>query len=208
MKLMFSQSFSVTNLCGARGGLWLFDGLTFALQPGEALVVRGANGAGKSTLLRILAGLLSPADGSIVYGDRDEQSLPLHFLGHTNAIKSGLTVEQNIRFWAAFAGLGAAEGEAAVDAAADAFDLDLLRDLPARYLSAGQKRRLALARLIASPAPLWLLDEPTTALDTRSTSLFEQAVAEHRRMGGVAVIATHQDLSVPDGQFLEMEVRP
>jgi heme exporter protein A len=202
---MFSQSFTVTDLCGARGGFWLFEGLTFALQPGEALLVRGANGAGKSTLLRILAGLLSPADGTIAYGLTDEQPPPLHFLGHTNAIKSGLSVEQNIQFWAEFAGVEASAQDEAIDATLDAFNLDGLRDLPARYLSAGQKRRLALARLVASPAPLWLLDEPTTALDTASTSLFEQAIQAHRKVGGMAIIATHQELSVPGAQSLNLE---
>lgn len=202
---MFFQSFSVTGLCGARGDLWLFEGLSFGLGPGEALLIRGANGAGKSTLLRILAGLLSPASGSVTYGADGEAPPPLHFLGHANAIKLGLTVEQNARFWTAFANVPAAGRQDAVDAALDAFNLDALRDLPARYLSAGQKRRLALSRLVASPAPLWLLDEPATALDAASTALFEQAVAAHRAQGGMAVIATHQELSVPVAQALTLE---
>jgi heme exporter protein A len=204
---MYSQSFSVSELCGARGDLWLFEGLSFSLQPGEALLIRGANGAGKSTLLRILSGLLSPADGSISYGTAGAEPPPLHFLGHANAIKLGLTVEQNASFWAAFAGVPATEQQDAIDAALEAFNLDALRDMPARYLSAGQKRRLALSRLTASPAPLWLLDEPATALDTASTALFERAVAAHRARGGMAVIATHQELSVPDAQALTLEAR-
>ncbi len=202
---MFSQSFSVTDLCGARGGFWLFEGIGFALHPGDVLLVRGANGAGKSTLLRILAGLLSPADGGITYGNANEQTPPLHFLGHTNAIKAGLTVAENIRFWAAFAGVGPEAQAHDAETALDAFNLQPLRDLPARYLSAGQKRRLALARLLASPAALWLLDEPTTALDTASVALFEQAIAVHCANGGMAVIATHQALSVPNAQSLNLD---
>ena len=165
-------------------------------------MVRGPNGAGKSTLLRILAGLLEPADGTVTYGSSDENVPPLHFLGHANAIKLGLTVEQNARFWAAFSGMQGSLIEPQIDAALTAYDMDELRDMPARYLSAGQKRRLALSRLAASPAPLWLLDEPTTALDTFSAGLFEQAVAAHRTMGGIAVIATHQEIAVPDAQEL------
>lgn len=202
---MYSQSFSVSDLCGARGDLWLFEGISFALQPGEILLIRGANGAGKSTLLRILAGLLSPADGSINYGSAGEEPPPLHFLGHANAIKLGLTVEQNASFWVAFAGVPATDRQDAIDAALEAFNLSVLRELPARYLSAGQKRRLALSRLATSPAALWLLDEPTTALDAASTALFERAVAAHRAQGGMAVIATHQELSVPHAKALTLE---
>lgn len=196
--------FSAAGLCGARGGFYLFEELSFELTGGDALLVRGPNGAGKSTLLRILAGLMPPAGGAVHFAGQGEERPPLHYLGHANAIKLGLTVEQNIRFWAGFAPGGAASVDDALEDALDAFDLDRLRDLPARYLSAGQKRRLALARLMASPAPLWLLDEPVTALDARSVGLFEAAVARHREIGGMAVVATHQDLTMPGADDLNL----
>lgn len=195
---MYSETFSAALLSGARGGFVLFEGLSFDLAPGGAMMLRGPNGAGKSTLLRILAGLMPPAGGAVRFGALAEDPPPRHYLGHANAIKLALTAEENVRFWAGFAGPGAVPLEERTDGALDAFDLDGLRDLPARYLSAGQKRRLALARLAASPAPLWLLDEPVTALDAGSVRLFEAAVAAHRRAGGIAIIATHQDLAVPD----------
>ena len=188
-------------------GTHVLDNISLTICAGAFVTLVGSSGVGKSTLLRILAGLLSPAEGSIRYGAAGEEQLPLHFLGHANAIKLGLTVEQNASFWAAFASVPATEQQDAIDAALEAFNLDALRDMPARYLSAGQKRRLALSRLTASPAPLWLLDEPATALDTASMALFERAVTAHRARGGMAVIATHQELSVPDAQALTLEAR-
>lgn len=201
---MYAAIFSAAGLCGARGGFYLFEDLSFELTGGDALLVRGPNGAGKSTLLRILAGLMPPAGGAVRFASQGEERPPRHYLGHANAIKLGLTVEQNIRFWAGFAPGGGTSLDETLEGALDAFDLDELRDLPARYLSAGQKRRLALARLMASPAPLWLLDEPVTALDTRSVGLFEAAVARHREIGGMAVVATHQDLNMPRSDVLKL----
>jgi heme exporter protein A len=201
---MYAATFSTAGLSGARGGFYLFEDLSLVLVAGDALLVQGANGTGKSTLLRILAGLMPPADGAVRFAGPGEEPPLRHYLGHSNAIKAGLTVEQNIRFWAGFAARRDAAVEDALEDALDAFDLDELRDLPARYLSAGQKRRLALARLLASPAPLWLLDEPVTALDTRSVGLFEAAVARHRQGGGMAIIATHQDLVMPGAADLNL----
>lgn len=201
---MYAATFSTAGLSGARGGFYLFEDLNLELAAGDALLVRGPNGAGKSTLLRILAGLMPPAGGVVHFAGPDEEPPARHYLGHTNAIKAGLTVEQNVRFWASFAANGETAVEDALEDALDAFDLDELRDLPARYLSAGQKRRLALARLMASPAPLWLLDEPVTALDTRSVGLFEAAVAHHRSVGGMAIVATHQDLAMPGAADLNL----
>lgn len=201
---MYSETFSVVDLSGERGGFVLFDSISFDLAPGGAMVLRGANGAGKSTLLRILAGLMPPADGAVHFGAEAAVPPARHYLGHANAIKTGLTVAQNVRFWADFSSESRERREDAADTAIEAFRLEALRDSPARYLSAGQKRRLALARLLASPAPLWLLDEPATALDRRSVSLLEQAVADHRRIGGLAILATHQDLIMPDALDLTL----
>ena len=201
---MYCESFSAVDLCGARGDQWLFEGVTFALTPGDALLVRGPNGAGKSTLLRILAGLLPPADGETRYGFDSDRPPPLHFVGHANAIKQGLSVEKNAWFWARNAGLSRAAAAERLDTALAAFGLAGLRDVPARFLSAGQKRRLALARLLASPAALWVLDEPTTALDASSVALVEQALATHRAAGGMAVVATHQPLALPGAALLTL----
>ena len=209
---MFAATISAAGLSGARGGFYLFEDLRVALSPADALLVRGPNGAGKSTLLRILAGLMPPATGTVSFTGPDDEPPPLHYLGHANAIKSGLTVEQNIRFWAGFTARRPVSPahtlEDTLDDALDAFDLDHLRDLPARYLSAGQKRRLALSRLVASPAPLWLLDEPVTALDGHSVALFEAAVARHRGLGGMAIVATHQDLAIPGAATLSLASVP
>jgi heme exporter protein A len=209
----YSQRFHAQGLTGVRNGHCLFENIAFSLAPGAALLVTGPNGAGKSTLLRILAGLLPPAagrsmlirDGSTAddgVQDEADSGLRLVYVGHANAIKAGLSVAQNVRFWAELAGGGAAERRDRGEAALAAFDLTDLADLPARYLSAGQKRRLALSRLVAMPAALWLLDEPSTALDAGSVALLEAAVGAHRTGGGIAVIATHQDLSVPGAERL------
>src|SRR6185312_205291 len=154
------------NLSCVRGGREVFTGLSFAVAGGEALVVTGRNGAGKSSLLRTIVGLVRLAAGKIVLdqGQADatiaEQA---HYLGHLDAIKPSLSVGENLIFWASYLGRG---GD--VTAALEAVDLAPLADLPAAYLSAGQKRRLAIARLVAVKRPVWLLDEPTSALDATS----------------------------------------
>ena len=149
-----------------RGGREVFAALNFAVEGGEALAVTGRNGAGKSSLLRLIAGLLAAARGSIcLEGGDSERSLAehCHFLGHRDAIKPSLTVMENLQFWRDF--LGGESGEAA-DASLDGAGIGHLADLPAAYLSAGQRRRLGLARLVTVRRPVWLLDEPTSALDT------------------------------------------
>ncbi len=198
----FSYSFQARGLAGARGERWLFDGLDLALGPGEVLVVTGPNGTGKTTLLRILAGLLPAAEGAVGWEPQPEDGrVVLHYLGHQNSVKGALTVAQNLAFWQRLAGVDDAAATAAAQAA---FALDDLVDLPARVLSAGQQRRLALARLVAIPAPLWLLDEPTTALDAGSVKAFADAVAAHRDRGGMAILATHQDLGFEPTYRLDM----
>jgi len=200
----FSFQFRARGLAGARGARWLFEGLDLDLAPGDCLVITGSNGTGKTTLLRILAGLLAAEEGRVEWQPEPPgEMVRLHYLGHHNSVKGALTVGANLGFWRRLAG---GSDAAAMARATALFGLDDLLDLPARVLSAGQKRRLALARLVAVPAPLWLLDEPTTALDTASGEAFAAAVAAHRAQGGMAVIATHRDLGFEATHRLRMGV--
>jgi heme exporter protein A len=183
------------GLAAFRGERLVFSGLRFAVPAGGAMLLLGPNGAGKSTLLRLLAGLVRPEAGSVLWHGEDTLAdLPAHadriaYLGHQDAIKPGLTTAENLRFRAT---------PAAIDTALDAVGLAALADLPARMLSAGQKRRLALARLAVRPAPIWLLDEPTLGLDAASVARFGAMLAAHRATGGVVVAATHLPLPLPD----------
>jgi heme exporter protein A len=188
-----------------RGGRLVFTGLDFSLAPGGALVLRGANGSGKSSLLRILAGLLRPAGGAIEWAgapvseDPEAHRARLHYVGHLDALKTALTVGENLAFWASLR--GPVDG---VGAGLDHFGLGELADMPARYLSAGQRRRASLARLVTSEAALWLLDEPTVTLDDASVAALGRAMAAHRAAGGIVVVATHGALEVAEAQTLDM----
>ncbi len=155
-------SLAAKGISCQRGGRLLFEGLSFALEPGESLLVSGPNGAGKTSLLRLIAGLLPLQAGRIEGGDASVPLLELcHYVGHLNGIKSSLTLGENVRFWVDFLGGDGSE----LDSAYRKFGLEELRDLPAGILSAGQKRKLALLRLFAAPRPIWLLDEPSVSLD-------------------------------------------
>jgi heme exporter protein A len=184
----------------------VFAGLSFSLAPGEVLVLRGPNGSGKSSLLRLLAGFLAPAGGEVVWAgakvadDAAAHRLRLHYVGHADALKGALTARENLAFAAALSG---APSDRIVGALAG-FDLLALADVPARFLSAGQRRRLALARLLTGLRPLWLLDEPGVGLDSASRARLEQALADHRRAGGLAVVATHGDVAVEGAPVLEL----
>jgi heme exporter protein A len=176
-----------------RGGRALFAGLSFRVGAGETLLVTGANGAGKTTLLRTIAGFAAPAAGRVALegGEADRTlSEQCHFVGHANAIKGGLTVVENVRFWSGFLG----QDPSNVDAALQLFGLAALRDIPAAYLSAGQKRRLGLARLLVTKRPIWLLDEPTSSLDRTAQEALTQVANAHLRDGGIVVAATHVPL--------------
>ncbi len=175
------------GLACRRGGRLVFDALDLALRPGELALITGSNGAGKSSLLRVLAGLLPPAAGRL---DRAGETR-FHYLGHGDAVQAALSLRENLAFWVRLAGRGSAE------AGLEAVGLARLADLPARLLSAGQRRRLALARLFAAPAPLWLLDEPVTGLDREATARFEQGLARHLEGGGAAAISAHAPLGPP-----------
>lgn len=186
---------SVDALSLMRGGRSILSDLSFDISAGEALMLRGPNGVGKSSALMALAGLLAPESGTIVYSGRDPEAAPLahlHYVAHAPAIKSGLSVGENLRFWADMLGADGADIGAALAAAG----LGALESLDAGLLSAGQTRRLALARLVAVPRPLWLLDEPTSALDAAGAAWVGELVSGHLRTGGVAVIATHLDIEI------------
>ncbi|MCH8091026.1 MAG: heme ABC exporter ATP-binding protein CcmA [Proteobacteria bacterium] len=192
----------------------VFAGLDFAVESGAVLILSGPNGVGKSSLLRLMAGLLEPAAGRITWDgapmndDPEAHGARLDYLGHLDGVKGLLSVAENLRFWTGLgAGLGTGHGapDGAIEGALEATGLARLADLPSRFLSAGQRRRLALARIIAGNSPLWLLDEPTSGLDTDAVGAFENAVDQHcRSRQGMAVIATHQALSLEGARVLEL----
>jgi heme exporter protein A len=200
---------SVENLVVERGARRIVDGLSFAVEAGEALVLVGPNGAGKTTVIRTVAGLIGAAAGSITLegGDAEKElAAQAHYIGHLNALKPSLTLEENLRFWAAYLG-GGRISMAAIEAALAAFDLEALAMIPAGYLSAGQKRRACLARLLATPRPLWLLDEPTVSLDAASVQLLARQIGAHVAGGGLVLAATHIPLGLASEKRLEIGFR-
>ncbi|MFA6155469.1 heme ABC exporter ATP-binding protein CcmA [Mesorhizobium sp.] len=192
------------NLGGERGGEPVFSGVGFALQAGDALVVTGPNGAGKSTLLRIIAGLLPVAEGSVRIegGGEDFPSVAsaCHYLGHLNAMKTALSVTENLRFWRDFNG----GGNVGVEEALETVGLGGIGHLPFGYLSTGQRRRAAIAKLLVSPRPLWLLDEPTAGLDKASEARFARLMTRYCEAGGTIVAATHLPLGLVGAKALVM----
>ena len=193
------------NLTCFRGERVVFGGLSFAVEAGQALVLRGPNGSGKSSLLRMMAGLLQPFTGAVQWHDGpigdepDQHHSRLHYVGHADAVKPVLTVSENIGFWAALR-----TTSPNVSAALSAFGISGLADVPGRFLSAGQKRRVNLARILAAPATLWLLDEPATALDANAITALQSAIAQHRADGGMVIASTHQDLNLANASYLEL----
>ena len=197
-----------TGLGCVRGGRKVFEGLDFSVSSGEILAVTGPNGSGKSSLLRLIAGLIARDAGALVLeGGSGELALAeqLHFLGHRDAVKPSLTVSENIAFWSAF--LGGESGSAGPQAALEAVGLVGLGGLPAAFLSAGQRRRLSIARLVAVKRPIWLLDEPTNALDEKSRATVAALMAEHLRAGGLIMAATHQPLGLEASAIAPGELR-
>ncbi len=197
--------FEADNLACIRGERPVFSGLSFRLASGGGLLLRGPNGSGKSSLLRILAGFLKPVGGSLGWSDFDRLETPenhrarSHYVGHMEAIKPALTVEEHLEFWARAKGYKRPAGNIL-----EALDLESLADVPGRFLSAGQKRRLSLTRLLATPATLWLLDEPSVTLDVQSAARLEDMLAAHRATGGMAIVATHTEIALPNAESIDM----
>ena len=184
---------SVRDLAVARGGMRAVEGISFTLDRGEALILSGPNGVGKTTLLRTVAGLQPPVAGEVVVADD-----AVAYAAHADGLKSALSVTENLRFWARVF------GGADIAPAIAAMNLGGLVDRPAASLSAGQKRRLGLARLMVTGRPLWVLDEPTVSLDTSSVALFAAVVRAHLAGGGAALMATHIDLGLGEARVLDL----
>lgn len=187
----------------ARGGRIVVDGLSLAVAAGEAVVLTGRNGAGKTTLLRAIAGFLAPEAGTVALSPptgtgEDTVAERCHFVGHLDGVKGALTVEENARFAADWLG-GPREG---VDGALGRVGLGVLGPVAARFLSAGQRRRLALCRLLVAPRPVWLLDEPTASLDTAGQAMLAAITAEHLAGGGIVIAATHMPLGIAGARTL------
>jgi len=192
------MTFQVENLACRRGMRMVFRNISFSLRSGEVLLFTGPNGSGKSSLLRVLAGLLPPQQGDIRWNgqaiDMADHRSRLHYLGHYDAVKPELTVAEMLDYWRVL--------QSGSEALSPVFGLEELKKASIRYLSAGQKRRLALARLVVKQAPLWLLDEPLTSLDQAGQELLKDLVRQHRTAGGMAIIATHHGMDLPGAQQL------
>jgi len=194
------------NLDCIRGERRVLSGLNFQISDGEILVLTGKNGTGKSTLLRLMSGLLRPHggelswDGESISEDPSAHNNRITYVGHAEAVKPAMSVLENVEFWRS---VREQPGQSAMDALA-AVGIEHLANIPARYLSAGQKRRVALTRALTSGAKLWLLDEPTTALDADASTSFGATIDAHRQAGGMAVISTHTDLGLSDTRHLNL----
>ena len=198
----------IKNLNKSFGGLKAVNTVNLEVDKGSITGLIGPNGAGKSSLLRLMAGLGSPAEGTITWNDTSIASDPqthaerIHYLGHKNALKSALTARENLTFWAGLHGTGAA-----VSDALDALDMNRLADLPARLLSSGETRRLALARLIANKTHLWLMDEPTVGLDQESVERLANLISHHRTRGGMVVMSIHGNFPLENSRTLDLASR-
>lgn len=206
--LRFNSTFAMAEFAGeglacVRGERSVFAGLSFRLTDGGALILAGPNGAGKSSLLRMMAGLLPLHDGKLIWNgspiaeDPEAHRRRVRYIAHADAVKPALTVAENLRLWAVLWGGAAAAKERWATALAD-LGIERLADLPGRYLSAGQRRRLALARLLVAPALLWLLDEPRAGLDADGERRLDGAIRRHRDGGGMVIMALHGGAS-PEG---------
>lgn len=197
------------NLSARRGEDLIFKDISFDLGAGESLILTGENGSGKSTLLRVVAGLLRPETGRVTWHSKTKQPdmrsyEACHYLGHRNAMKAELDVSENLSFWKRFCGDFEGGVGMSVAVAAEAVGLGDIAHLPFGYLSAGQQRRMAFAKLLASYRPVWILDEPTAALDTGAERLFIDLIKAHLASGGILLAATHQPLGLENARQLRM----
>ena len=198
--------FEADGLACRRGGRLLLEAVEWRLAPGDALLLKGANGSGKSSLLRLLAGFLRPAAGSLrhagsdVFADLPHWRTVLHLVGYQDGLKPSLTVAENLAAATALLGGGTSRQAAALDR----FGLVDLAATPARFLSSGQRRRVGLARLVAVPRPIWLLDEPGTGLDAKNRERLEALIEAHRAAGGIAVVASHGDVALKGPHVLDL----
>lgn len=194
------------GLACVRGERLVFDNVSFSVAQGEALILRGPNGSGKTTFLRMVAGLLRREAGALTWRGEDVSDDPeawranLCFVGHLDGVKPLFTVTENVAFWSRLAGAD----NTRIGDALDRFGLGALSDVPARFLSAGQRRRVGLARLVAAPVPIWLLDEPTVSLDAESVTSLAGVMKEHRAAGGLVIAATHAELNLDDAKTLSL----
>jgi heme exporter protein A len=198
---------SATDLACRRGGRDVFAGVSFSVAAGESLAIRGRNGAGKSSLLRMVAGLVRIASGRLdLEGGAPELTIgeQAHYLGHLDALKPSLSVAENLQFWSAFFDADNAD----LDEPLRTVGLDALAELPAAYLSAGQRRRLSIARLLAVKRPLWLLDEPTSTLDDAAQVRLAEIMRAHLAGGGIILAATHSALGLDDARELRLADTP
>ena len=202
----------VVNLTCVRGTRRLFKDLTFSASEGELVELRGSNGSGKTSLLRILCGLAAPAAGDVRWNGRsirklgEEYLASVAYLGHQNGVKDELTAIENLRVSSALSGRPLAESEAQEFLAR--VGLTQQQNLPARVLSAGQRRRLGMTRLLASRARLWILDEVLTSLDDKAMNLSREFIMEHLQRNGIAIVATHQDLNLPAPKIQQLRLSP
>lgn len=195
------------NLSCIRGTKIVFGGVSFSLSDGESLVLTGPNGSGKTSLLRVVAGFIPSLTGQVyLSGAGDEAYIQekCHYIGHLNGVKPGLTISENLQFYARYLGDEGRAGGQNVDAALEAFSLSDICHIPAGLLSAGQKRRVGLARLLAAPRPIWFLDEPSVSLDQASTDMLASIIGDHLRGGGIVVAATHVPLGLDFAKSLDM----
>lgn len=202
--------FTGNGLACVRGERSVFAGLDFRIEDGGAVVLTGPNGSGKSSLLRLMAGLNRAAAGNLAWDGVDVGEDPqahharLHYVGHLDAVKPVLSVFEQLRFWVEVRGGGDRRALARVEAALIAFGIERLADVPGRFLSAGQRRRVNLARILVAPAPLWLLDEPRTALDAEAVRRLDAAIAAHRAEGGLVAMAMHGGHPPPGAAVLDL----
>jgi heme exporter protein A len=198
---------SATGLACQRGGREVFADVGFAVSSGEALTVTGRNGAGKSSLLRTLVGLVRLAAGSLTLEGGDPElnvAEQAHYLGHQDALKGSLSVAENLQFWVDYLGAGQKKPTGTIEEPLHAVGLAGLAALPAAYLSAGQRRRLSIARLVAVPRPIWLLDEPTSTLDAAAVERLAGLMRAHLAAGGLIVAASHGAIGLESSQELRL----